>query len=716
MGFFRSVTGTVSICNFITQCAIIAIVISAQAASAGWQLSSETPISCNTDTTISLKYEDAQEIALPIAAGTLWLEGQGSVELLLPDTISYTGTAAAVPVFIRGEGTGELLVYDDIRKSSSVLTIESKNLETLTTSQWIPYLTLEGDEEQSVLPVNREATATLTLSAGTGAMPPSTHISVADHRGRIVSSQFHNTFDLVAGHDSIQMPAAGQYEVSLKLLNDAFTSLPVALRREPEAIPFGKTVADIPEPTLLSEGVTTQTVVGVRIALEHIPTTATIVGEDRLRVVALARQSKEIQKNKWPFVLAGAELFLMSTADRKDLGPKLVRWQRRLGSSFAPVVLEWGTIQKSAGMFQWSSLNSALPIYRNALVRPLVTVVGKSAWSQQLPTETSATLAAWTKFTRQLSEKHRDLIWGLQCWKFPEESWPEPNAYGKLVDATIDGFQMPNNERVPTPPLIIGGTQKFDANYFEPLLTSNTIKSISGISFDLQPKDSQRSPEVNGFDEILAEAADFIKNMNTDTIKLWVTGTGWPVGPDGVTEKLQANYLVRSHVMALSHGIYKFYWNSLADKTDISWEGAPATRMGLLNYKLFPKASGVAYNLMTYMMSGVEPIDTSKQGKVKIYKFNIPLQNNKWPGLLYVAWTESPGAQDVRLDMTHGGGVYALDYLGAEVQTRKISEDSANSINGSYSIPIGFEPVFIWDAGEPGQTNSGNQENQSEIK
>jgi hypothetical protein len=103
-------------------------------------------------------------------------------------------------------------------------------------------------------------------------------------------------------------------------------------------------------------------------------------------------------------------------------------------------------------------------------------------------------------------------------------------------------------------------------------------------------------------------------------------------------------------------------------------------------------------------MSGVVPAGSFQQGKAQIYKFDIMLQNNKWPGILYVAWTGSPNDhQNVHLDMKMGGGVYAMDYLGAEIPASNIDENSEHPLVGTYRVPVGFEPVFIWDAGKPGQ-------------
>ena len=167
-----------------------------------------------------------------------------------------------------------------------------------------------------------------------------------------------------------------------------------------------------------------------------------------------------------------------------------------------------------------------------------------------------------------------------------------------------------------------------------------------------------------------------------------------------MSRKLQANYMVRTHVMALARDAYKIYWDNLLDRSR-EWDSAAQERMGLLNMDFYPNTSGAAYNAMAYMVSGVSPLDVTRQGNATIYAFNIPLQSNKWPGILYVAWTESPDqVETIRLDMKHGGGVYAFDYLGAEVFTHRDADGSDNAITGSYTLKVGYEPVYIWDAGK----------------
>jgi hypothetical protein len=336
------------------------------------------------------------------------------------------------------------------------------------------------------------------------------------------------------------------------------------------------------------------------------------------------------------------------------------------------------------------------------MVRPIVTLVGRTSWDNSLPTETSATLDAWTGFTRHLSEKYLKLMWGLQVWDNPQDTWQDPEEYAKLVDATLLGYTSRNGQLIAAPPVLVTGTKGGEFTFLEAALTSETANRVS-LTFDFGPKDPKIGPEAAGLAEALDRAANVLASNGAPGRQISVSKIANPNGPGGVTSNVQANYMVRAYVVAMSKNAYKIHWDNLYDRSNVPWTPNLGDRTGLLDNQLKPKLSGVAYNIMSYMMSGATIEEVSSQDGATIYKFNLPLQDNKWAGTVYVAWTESPNqVQDIRLEMTHGGGVYALDYLGAEVHARKVAEDSANSIEGSYQIPVGFEPVFIWDAGKPG--------------
>jgi hypothetical protein len=365
-------------------------------------------------------------------------------------------------------------------------------------------------------------------------------------------------------------------------------------------------------------------------------------------------------------------------------------------------------VQRSPGSFTWGAFADVLPIYRRLMVRPLLTVMGRAAWNNQFPAETTGTLAAWQRFTAEIGNNYMKVMWGLYCWDNPERTWPNPADYVKVLLAAADGLQTRNGEKRPSSPLISGSLAEFDEKYLDAILTTETIPRLNGVAFDLFPTNKTVSPEANGFEDKLKQAAALLRRKSADRIGAWITGSGWPMGPAGVTAELQANYLVRTYVLALAHGAHKITWCDLFDRpagNSAAGQRAREGQWGLLDERMMPKTSGVAYNVMTYALSGATSPTATRQGEARITSFNLPLQSNKWPSTVYVAWTDSPQKQQtVQLDMKRGGGVYAFDYMGAEIPTKRVAGDAADPISGTYSLTVGYEPVYIWDAGKPGST------------
>lgn len=669
---------------------------------AGWNVVADKPLPVNAETTISLRYDKGTEES---TSGVLWLVPTDISSVLVPETVQYNGDKVSVPAFFR-TANPTLLVHDAERDETTTISLAASPQEGRFS--WRPSLSISPAENYPIVLANQEVTPTLTLAGGTGQMPPSAHISAMDHRGRLVMSRFFSTFDLLGGLGKLKFPAIGQYTVSLKLLDDHITSLPQAAQREPIVLPFGTWVERAhPQDVKAADYVTTDVVVGNLVAFEHIPTTATVLSEDKIVVPVFAVHSRESRLNRWPYMISDLGIYSMPVSEQQSKGADLLRWQRALGATFGLIHVNWGHLQTSPGGYRWHKLTDLLPLYRRNQVRPVLALVGRSAWSDSLPYETTETLTAWQDFSFELSEKFRQLIWGLQVWRYPQtESADDVTSYSNLVSATYTGFSTRDGKAIQAAPILAGATHWPDSDFVQALLKSEAREAIGGISFDQYPsRDYKGSPGDNGFEEAFDELKTALKDSGKADLPVWLMNTGWVNGTDGVTQDLQANYLVRTHTLALAQGFHKVGWDGLADKSAVPWAADQTQRMGLLTADLRPKLAGIAYNNMTYLMSGLTPKGETRQGKARVFSFNIGLQSNKWPGLLYVAWTESPQeTQEILLPMTQGGGVYALDYLGAEVPTEKVEPDPKSPIAGTYRIPVGFEPVFIWDAGKPGNS------------
>lgn len=683
--------------------AMLVLLSFSQDASAAWKRGETGPVGSNIDTTITLEYVAPAE-GEAFQPRVLWLYPADSSRVLLPETLEVKEATTSVPLFIRKAGPVRFVVVDGADKSTSTIHIRSYVLsDDDDVKPWTGQLELKGEDDLPVTYANQPTTAILNLSRGIGPMPPTTHITLKDHRDRTVVARFYKTFELAAGSETVEVPTSGEYELTLRLISDPYTSMPRARYRAPIPISFGETVANF-EVEKESDGVTTQAVAGVRVALEELPSTATVVSMDKMRVVGLGRHSHEMQRNRWPYVIAGSNLIDMTREERKTRGVQLLQWQRRLGSSYAPVHVDWADVQSSPGNFKWTKLNDTLPLYRRYMVRPLVTLAGHAPWNDQLPTETTETLTAWSKWVQEFGKKYMDVTWSVSPWDTPEKTWNTPSDYIDLIMATADGLQYRDGKRIPSCSLVTGALEKFSGPFFDAILTDKTVDRLSAVAFDMYPQFKDKSPESNRLHDLFIFTEGILRRNHAEKLEAWITGTGWPSGPGGVTRELQANYLVRLHVSALAKGMDKIYWDRLYDEVDgatLHTDGESGEQMGLLQPDMMPNLSGVAYNTMTYLLSGVTTPTLTRQGSATITSFNLPLQNNKWPGTIYVAWTDSPqNVQTIQLDMTHRGGVYALDYLGAEVPAEKIAGDPVDPIAGTYSLQVGYEPVYIWDAGK----------------
>lgn len=91
----------------------------------------------------------------------------------------------------------------------------------------------------------------------------------------------------------------------------------------------------------------------------------------------------------------------------------------------------------------------------------------------------------------------------------------------------------------------LGGLNYMDAVSFHPYRYPNTPEGLADA--------------IHGLDELIR------KYNNGQPKPLWISEVGWPtfVGVKGVTEKTQADYLLRSYVVALSKRVEKIIWYDL---------------------------------------------------------------------------------------------------------------------------------------------------------
>jgi hypothetical protein len=398
-----------------------------------------------------------------------------------------------------------------------------------------------------------------------------------------------------------------------------------------------------------------------------------------------------------------------------------LNWQKKIGSSWGRNDLWWNSIQPSPGSYTWGNANAVVVAYRKIAVKLLAILDGFPRWAPGTPPDTDELRSQWYNFVKSVARQYEHLLWGIEVWNEPNsaEYWkpkPDVKAYRELIKTTWKAARTSGTKEIPGPRVLAGATAGYDPVFLDEMLAGDMGQYFDVLSFHPYPQDTTQSPDKNNFSEILDEAWNLLKKHNLKK-RIWVTEMGWPSSVAGVSEKVQANFMVRSFVIGIHKRLYKLFWFNLQDWEKLPWSGNDAAHYGLFDTDFHPKPAAAAYNILQFFMASTNPKDITHQGKAIIYSFNVEYQSNKWPGYMHVAWTDDPKVkQTVELPMIAGGDVFAVDYLGHQVQGYKVREEHSTGTlsartsasktliddsvtTATWRFPVTYEPLYIWDAG-----------------
>ncbi|REF36741.1 sugar-binding protein [Thermasporomyces composti] len=155
---------------------------------------------------------------------------------------------------------------------------------------------------------------------------------------------------------------------------------------------------------------------------------------------------------------------------------------------------------------------------------------------------------------------------------------------------------------------VVGGaTAGVPLDWLEELFQLGGLDYMDALS--VHPYVYPAEPEQIG--ESLAQLDALVRRYNDGEPKpIWITELGWPthVTSRGVSEATQAAYIVRSHVVAFSKGVERFYWyDFMNDGLDTSYN---EHNFGIIRNGAdpagawTPKPAYVSYAAMTRLLTG----------------------------------------------------------------------------------------------------------------
>jgi len=173
-----------------------------------------------------------------------------------------------------------------------------------------------------------------------------------------------------------------------------------------------------------------------------------------------------------------------------------------------------------------------------------------------------------------------------------------------------------------------------------------------------------------------------------DVVPFWISEYGWPtqkLGTRGVSEELQAAYLVRENIMALSLPyIEKMCWYDIYD--DGLSESDPEHKFGLLrntNDSIIPfgaKPAYIAQSEMSQLFLGAEYVGSKTDGDTMIYQFK---NDDKY---IVAAWNVG-GNRKASINVGNNTSIIFSDIFG--------NINSQDVLDGTVSVTLSDIPLYL---------------------
>ena len=231
----------------------------------------------------------------------------------------------------------------------------------------------------------------------------------------------------------------------------------------------------------------------------------------------------------------------------------------------------------------------------------------------------------------------------------------KPSYYYDLLKETYEAVKKTHPDVAVVGPTTSGAP----VDWLKSLFALGGLKYLDVVSIHPYPYPAE--PETLLKD--IAPVQDLIKEYNNGQPKpLWITECGWPTHKawNGVSEETQADYLVRSIVLSLTHGVEKFYWYTNLCGLD---EGSNEANFGFSRGKAdprgayVPKPAYVTYSVLTRELTNASYIGQEDIGEnIYCYKFQRDGKD------IRTLWSSNASNVTLKTD----GSVRVTDMVGKE--------------------------------------------------
>lgn len=283
----------------------------------------------------------------------------------------------------------------------------------------------------------------------------------------------------------------------------------------------------------------------------------------------------------------------------------------RIGITHARTDASWSSVEKSPGVYTFpSTLTDGLAALHNAGIEPLlISDYRNTLYDDNLTPSSPEGLAAYGNYTAAVNDQFKNYSQATEVYNEFNINFNNgkcgrtPACYVQLLKAAGAAVSAKNPDGELVGPAISGASEDF----VKQVLQGGGSDILSAVS--IHPYRHPQAPE--GMENQMSSMVKTIKDTSGKDIPLWLTEYGWPTNTlvNGITDSMQADYLVRSSVLSLAGGVARLYWyDARDDGTDPNNQehnfGLFEVRRATAVNAAEPKVSAVAQAVMAAELAG----------------------------------------------------------------------------------------------------------------
>ena len=343
----------------------------------------------------------------------------------------------------------------------------------------------------------------------------------------------------------------------------------------------------------------------------------------------------------------------------------------------------WAAVERAPGSYNFSSFDPSMQMLQQNGLDPLLILDYNNRFydNGQTPYD-AAGFMAFASYAKALVMHYGQQVKAVEMYNEYNGTFStgpcarKAACYAQLLRYTYQAIKSVR----PDVTVVGGAVFSTDTNWFKQLFANGGLAYMDAVSDHPYAPLDLVSPEVQGLEEEMQELQGLIRQYNHGVAKpIWITEIGWPSCLLHVSERAQADYLVRGTILSQAAGVQKIFWYDAVN------DGSDSTKMeqnfGLLRQpdtigRYTPKPDFVAYGVLIRELA-----NRSFLGRESVFP---GIYDMRYSGNLRVLWS-TPLSQSVSLSTNNP--VTAISMTG-RVQ-RLIPS------NGRIILKVTPDPVYI---------------------